>query len=242
MVNFNPSDKIPIPEIKPTAKYVMEEIISHVNRYVDRAPLILEAGCGNRSIVSRRLRKENNKLIIHGVDINKYVLNNKDIDKIFIANVENMPFEDNSYDVIMAHYMLEHLENYQVAVLEMLRVLDKGGILLLIFPNPTSIEALAARLTPFRFHVLFRKYIQKHRYADKNTFPTYFSFKSVKNIRKFIEENGRGGEVRIAYFSETYYRFRHWRILGRISIVYVTIISMLKISTLKSSVVLIVKK
>jgi len=241
MVNSNPVDRIQISEFKPALKYSIEKIISHINNYGDTATSILEAGCGNRSILSRGLRKENKKLTIHGVDINEYALNNKDLDKVFIAPVEKMPFKDNSYDIIFTQFMLEHLENYQVALFEMLRVLNTDGILILFFPNPTSIEAIVTRLTPYWFHVLFRKYVHKQKKANRDTFPTYYSFRSVKNVRFFLEKNGCK-KIEIKYFAETYYWFRYWRFFGKAALLYTKLISMLKITTLKSTVAVIAQK
>lgn len=52
-------------------------------------------------------------------------------------NVEEMPLEDESYDVIMANHILEHVENLDKALKEIYRVLKKGGWAILLSPiNP----------------------------------------------------------------------------------------------------------
>lgn len=42
-------------------------------------------------------------------------------------NIEDMPLDDESYDVIMANHILEHVENLDKALKEIYRVLKKGG-------------------------------------------------------------------------------------------------------------------
>jgi ubiquinone/menaquinone biosynthesis C-methylase UbiE len=45
-----------------------------------------------------------------------------------VANVEALPFEDASFDVVFAHHMLYHVENRPRALAEIARVLVPGGL------------------------------------------------------------------------------------------------------------------
>ena len=52
-------------------------------------------------------------------------------------NVESMPLESESFDVIMANHILEHVEHLDKAMSEIFRVLKKGGWAVLLSPiNP----------------------------------------------------------------------------------------------------------
>ncbi len=52
-------------------------------------------------------------------------------------NVENMPLESESFDVIMANHILEHVEHLDKALSEIFRVLKKDGWAVLLSPiNP----------------------------------------------------------------------------------------------------------
>jgi len=48
-----------------------------------------------------------------------------------VAKAENIPFKDNTFDVVLCFQVLEHVENPQKAIHEMHRVLKKNGILML---------------------------------------------------------------------------------------------------------------
>jgi predicted SAM-dependent methyltransferase len=55
-------------------------------------------------------------------------------------NVENMPFSDESFDIIMANHILEHVENLDMALKEIYRILKKDGMAILISPINSSRE------------------------------------------------------------------------------------------------------
>ena len=51
------------------------------------------------------------------------------------ANLEILPFEDNTFDLVYSAFVLEHLENPEKVILEAIRVTKKGGVLGFIAPN-----------------------------------------------------------------------------------------------------------
>lgn len=55
----------------------------------------------------------------------------------YITNAagEHLPFTDQSFDVILSHEVLEHVQDDQLAVNEMLRLLRPGGRIILFVPN-----------------------------------------------------------------------------------------------------------
>lgn len=50
------------------------------------------------------------------------------------CNIENMPFEDESFDLILCNHVLEHVENDRQAMAELFRVLSSQGVALLLVP------------------------------------------------------------------------------------------------------------
>jgi len=51
------------------------------------------------------------------------------------AGAENIPFPNDSFDIVVSIFIIEHIKDYQTAILEMVRVLKPGGILWLKSPN-----------------------------------------------------------------------------------------------------------
>lgn len=58
------------------------------------------------------------------------------------ADVLSLPYDDQSFDVVMAAHVLEHLPDPQRALKEMIRVLKPGGIVFLCVTRPSLFGAL----------------------------------------------------------------------------------------------------
>lgn len=50
--------------------------------------------------------------------------------KFVVGDVNNLPFRNNSFDIVVSVGLLEHFENIRTPIKEQIRVLDKGGILI----------------------------------------------------------------------------------------------------------------
>lgn len=78
--------------------------------------------------------------------------------------------EDNSFDLIIAHHVFEHLINWWGAFEECGRILKVGGILEIKMPDESSSSALSYRdhynvFTPFSFHGALNNKAEPFRHA-----------------------------------------------------------------------------
>src|SRR5690554_494358 len=80
----------------------------------------------------KRFRKQNN-LDYTTTDLNSPLADIK-------ADICNLPFQDNEFDVILCNHVLEHIPNDIKAMQELYRVLKKGGIAILQIPQDMSRE------------------------------------------------------------------------------------------------------
>ncbi len=62
------------------------------------------------------------------------------------ADVLSLPYQDQSFDVVMAAHVLEHLPDPQLALAEMVRVLKPGGMVFLCVTRPSLFGALVQLL------------------------------------------------------------------------------------------------
>lgn len=94
---------------------------------------ILELGSGNGDMWQAHIDEicKKSSIILSDfsggmVDIlrNKYQSINIEIKKI---NIQNIPFDDNSFDVVIANAMLYHVPNLEKAIKEVKRILKPGG-------------------------------------------------------------------------------------------------------------------
>ena len=80
---------------------------------------------------------------------------------------EELPFPDNSFDMVTCQTVLMHLREPEVALREMLRVLRPGGLVLVTEPNhivqPVLADAVALKESPESAAALLRFQLHCHR-------------------------------------------------------------------------------
>jgi len=96
---------------------------------------LLDAGCGDGLFIDSALKK---KFLCEGFDnnIQSVSLCRKKGYAIKYASLsEKLPFGDNSFDGIICSNVLEHLQDPEFAIYELMRILKKGGILVVSVPE-----------------------------------------------------------------------------------------------------------
>jgi len=127
----------------------------------DDSARILDAGCGDginlfglNNIISAN--KWNAK--IYGVDYNPLRLERASkfpfVEEINQSSLDNLPYADGWFDVVLCSQVLEHISNDKKVLQEFKRVIRPGGLLMLGVPN----EGCA--LAWFRNHVIQRSILQ----------------------------------------------------------------------------------
>ena len=108
--------------------------IGFLNEIFPKPPAkMLEVGCGS-AFVSLFFAKRGYET--HCLDINKFILKISEKNfkaegikgKFIAGNAEKLPFPDNQFDIVTSFGLLEHFENPQTAISEMVRVLKPGGL------------------------------------------------------------------------------------------------------------------
>lgn len=156
---------------------------------------ILEAGCGR----FWPLDMSGIQYALTGVDININAIEirktqQKDLNEIIIGDLRYINLEENKYDIIYNSFVLEHIDGAEHVLINFLRWLKPGGLLLLKFPARNSVYGFIARITPFWFHVFYKKYILGYRNAGKpgwDPFPTFYDkVLSRKRFHEFCKKHG----------------------------------------------------
>ena len=68
------------------------------------------------------------------------------------SNCETLPFSDDAFDLLLAFEVIEHLDGWQDLLLEAMRVLKPGGVLLISTPNRDYYEQSRGEAGPNPFH------------------------------------------------------------------------------------------
>jgi SAM-dependent methyltransferase len=104
---------------------------------------ILDLGCGD-GYLSRCLFHSKNLQVTSGIDISKrYILKAKRNDRnpqiyksLQVADTRNLPFKDQTFDIVFSNCVMEHIPDLQDALCEVSRVLKNGGNFILTVPTP----------------------------------------------------------------------------------------------------------
>lgn len=95
---------------------------------------VLVDGCGLGMYVAR-LREATPH--VYGLDIDFGYLSRaaEGLDRLMLGAGENLPLPGGSFDLVLSHEVIEHVQDDRAAVAEMARVLRPGGRIVLFCPN-----------------------------------------------------------------------------------------------------------
>lgn len=141
--------------------------------------------CAYRKTV-RQIRGKVRELV--ACDVDSAVLENRAADRVVHTQPGHaLPFEDASFELIVADYVFEHLSNPLASSGELGRVLSPGGWLCARTPNAWGYVALVSRLVGNRSHVTVLHRAQPRRKAI-DVFPTVYKLNSLRAIRRYFRD------------------------------------------------------
>jgi len=106
---------------------------------------VLEVGCGTGLILGRLAQHADSAW---GVDLSPgmvRVAKERGL-KVVLGSVTDLPFADESFDLVCSFKVLAHVPNIGRALAEIARVTKPGGQMVLEFYNPLSLRYLAKRI------------------------------------------------------------------------------------------------
>jgi 2-polyprenyl-3-methyl-5-hydroxy-6-metoxy-1,4-benzoquinol methylase len=176
------------------------KIVSILSEFKDMSQSkILDIGCGNGMITSNigNFSKE-----IIGIDVKDRRIVKKGY-KFKLIKDEMLPFENNSFDVVISNQVIEHVNNQDRHVEEIYRVLRNGGICYLATPNkhwpiephyylpflgilPNKLANIYLRIFINKdYDVKLLSYYNLTKKLSKYFTVDNFTFKVIKNPKKY---------------------------------------------------------
>jgi ubiquinone/menaquinone biosynthesis C-methylase UbiE len=136
---------------------------------VDYKSPVLDLGCGFGEFAGVVFGK-----VETGVDINKkeldMALKDRKYRKVVWADARNLPFKNKTYSTVISVSVLEHIENPEIVIEEIGRVLKSGGTVMFSVPTSEMYKYLLVPkvLTFFGFKEAARKYFELHKKVFKH--------------------------------------------------------------------------
>ena len=118
----------------------LQPYVDTVNKYAKPDSIILDMGCGNG--LSAYMLSEHGYRVI-GSDISAFFLSEfahlqSERLKYQASDALNLPFKDETFDLVCSNELIEHLTDIPRAISETLRILKRNGTLIIMGPNLCS--------------------------------------------------------------------------------------------------------
>ena len=144
---------------------------------------ILDLGAGAGIVEQMNFRGKAARIC--GVDLDPRVAQNPFLDEGRVSDAGEIPYPDDSFDLVFSDNVLEHLAEPEKVFSEVARVLKRGGIFLFKTPNKWHYMPTIARVTPHRFH----EYINRKRGREEvDTFPTLYRANTKGDVTNLAKQ------------------------------------------------------
>lgn len=104
------------------------------------------------------------------------------------ALLEALPFANNTFDVIVCKFVVEHLQTPMTTFKEFFRVLRPGGVLALLTPNRYSLFVLVSGLLPTTIKQRLKRMLFGGH--DEDTFSTHYRANTINTLNHLLHETG----------------------------------------------------
>jgi len=104
------------------------------------------------------------------------------------ATLEALPFANDSFDVVVCKFVIEHLRSPIDTFKEFYRVLRPGGVLALLTPNMYSAFVLYSSCIPTPLKQRLKRGLFGGH--DEDTFPTYYRANSIRALNRELGTAG----------------------------------------------------
>ncbi len=148
----------------------------------------LEIGPGPGGATSQFLAAHCGRL--DGLDIDPEARNNPHLHACYLYDGRRFPLPDDSYDLAVADYVLEHVERPAEFLAETFRVLKPGGRFCFRTPNLWHYVSLGARLTPHWIHERFSGWLRGMPSDAHAPYRTYHRANTRSAIRRLARATG----------------------------------------------------
>ena len=156
---------------------------------------ILEAGCGSMSHFKYRT-----DAYLIGIDISQEQLyRNSILKEKILGDLQENSLPSSHFDLIICWDVLEHLPRPELALKNMAKAVNDGGVILLASPNVLTVRGLLTKFTPHWLHVWYYRYIVGFKQAGtpgNYPFESYHRFSMAPPaITKFAKKNNLSVEL-----------------------------------------------
>ena len=173
------------------------EFYQRVVSILPEGGVVLDLGAGRGALFDRkggewrawlvRLGKKYSRRI--GVDVDPAVKTNPELSQAeIIEPAKPLPFPDQTFDLVLCDWVLEHIEDPKSFIAEVRRVLKVGGWLCARTPNHLSYFSVGVRLLSGMAETKALRFLQPGR-RDEDVFPKFYRMNSLGKVREQLPKD-----------------------------------------------------
>jgi len=157
-----------------------------IREHTPEGSLLLDIGCSRGDPDLPSLKRARFSV---GADLDLLGLRANTIDSAcLLAPMSRLPFRDNTFDVVVCKWVLEHLEHPAQDLAEVRRVLKPGGALVALTPNKYSIFTVISAILSHRLkQILKGRMFGGH---EEDTFATWYRANSRPTLLRLTRAAG----------------------------------------------------
>jgi len=170
------------------------DFYSRINYLIKDDSEVLDYGAGrgawaeDENVFRKKKRNLRGKVKkIYACDVDKDVYLNKNVDEILAMKDGCVLAPNESMDIIIVDFVLEHIENPKMFFKEIDRLLKPGGWFCARTPHKYNLISLFSKLIKNSLHSFILKYVQPSR-KEKDIFPTYYRLNTLKKLNKIFKD------------------------------------------------------
>ena len=150
---------------------------------------VLDVGSGAKPAIPLDQRPEGCRYV--GLDISAYELQRASpgaYDEVIVGDICNGATPANRFDLVISWQVLEHIPSMRAAMAAQHAALVPGGRMLAMLSGAWSVQALAARVIPYRLSTALQARLLNSPAEDK--FPTRYDGCTDRALRRILAQGG----------------------------------------------------
>lgn len=175
---------------------------TRINALLKPDDVVLDVGCGRGAARDRFNWKPAEKIRVFkgrcqkviGIDVDPAGTDNPFLDEFRLIAAERWPMDSASIDLMIADFVLEHVDDADAFFAECERVTKPGGIICFRTPNRWNYASIVSSLIPNRWHEAVLDKVQSKR-KEADVFPTHYHANSVRALRGLLSRHSFDGVV-----------------------------------------------